>query len=158
MYRWNSSLNSLLDKLAGVQRQADFMQWLSQTVLASLYPGGPYERKYLAILLLNTLLEVWNAPDTGTKTYTPPSCGPGGSAALACNAGILVIGSHPFQAFCDGFFEAPSVHVLLGTPCLFTCLYSCLYSCLSHSLYNSMYSCLHSCLYSCLQEHVLLLE
>lgn len=141
-------ITAFCTNIPGVQRQADFTQWLSQTVLASLYPGGPYERKYLAMLLLNTLLEVWNTPDSRTKTYTPPSCPSGGSATLACNAGTLVIGDHWFQAFCNGFFEAPTIHVLLGTPCLYGCLCSCWYSVLDSCLYDCLCTCLGSCLYS----------
>lgn len=97
------------------------MHWLSQTVLASLYPGGPYERKYLAMLLLNTLLEVWNAPDGGSKAYTRPSSSTLGHAGLACQAGTLLIGSHRFQAFCDGFFDAQTIHLLLGMHCFCCC-------------------------------------
>ena len=93
------------------------MHWLSQKVLASLYPGGPYERKYLAMLLLNTLLEVWNAPDGGSKAYTRPSSSTQGDTGLACNVGTLVIGQHQFQAFCHGFFDAQTVRLLLGTSC-----------------------------------------
>ena len=106
---------------AGVQRQADFMHWLSQTVLASLYPGGPYERKYLAMLLLNTLLEVWNAPDGGSKAYTRPGSTTQAGAGLACNAITIVIGNHQFQAFCDGFFDAQTTRLLLGKNCLCSC-------------------------------------
>ena len=126
---------------ADVQRQADFMHWLSQTVLASLYPGGPYERKYLAMLLLNTLLEVWNAPDGGSKAYTRPSSTSQGDAGLACNAGTLVIGNHQFQAFCDGFFDAQTIHLLLGMNCLCRC---CLPSCCLRSC-CLRYCCLLSC-------------
>ena len=46
------------------------MQWLTGILLASLYPGAPYERKFLAVLLLNTVLEVWRAPTADTKFYS----------------------------------------------------------------------------------------
>ena len=97
---------------AGVYRQEAFMQWLSQTLLASLYPGAPYERKYLAMLLLNSLLEVWNAPHAGSKSYTKPISAE--DNALISNAGTLVIGKYQFQAFCEGFFDAQTTQVLLG--------------------------------------------
>ena len=88
------------------------MQWLSQTLLASLYPGAPYERKYLAMLLLNTLLEVWNTPDAGSKSYTKPSSSQ--DNAVVSNAGTLVVGKYRFKAFCDGFFGAQTTQLLLG--------------------------------------------
>lgn len=91
------------------------MQWLSQMLLACLYPGAPYERKYMAILLLNTLLEVWNAPDAGCKSYTKPSR-LGNSAAPARDAGTLVVGGLHFTAFCDGFFDPQTTKLLLGEP------------------------------------------
>ncbi len=89
------------------------MQWLSQTLIACLYPGSPYERKYMAILLLNTLLEVWNAPDAGCKAYTKPTSHED-NAAPARNAGTLVVGGLHFKAFCDGFFDPQTTKLLLG--------------------------------------------
>ena len=100
---------------AGVQRQESLMQWLSQTLLASLYPGGPYERKYLAMLLLDTVLEVWNAPDAGAKYYTRPAS-PSNNAADG-DVGTIVIGKHRFRAFCQGFFDARTTQMLLGRSC-----------------------------------------
>lgn len=88
------------------------MQWLTQTLVASLYPGAPYERKYLAVLLLDTLLEVWNSPDAGCKSYIRLE---GRQQSLpASNAGLLLVGQHRFKAFCDGFFEAKTSKLLLG--------------------------------------------
>lgn len=88
------------------------MQWLTQTLVASLYPGAPYERKYLAVLLLGTLLEVWNSPDAGCKSFISLQ---GGEGSLpASNEGLLVVGQHSFKAFCDGFFEAKTTRLLLG--------------------------------------------
>ena len=96
----------------GVQRQEAFMQWLSQMLLACLYPGAPYERKYMAILLLNTLLEVWNAPDAGCKSYTKPSIRE--HASLTDSPGTLVLGGLCFNAFCDDFFHPQTTKLLLG--------------------------------------------
>ncbi len=90
------------------------MQWLSQMLLACLYPGAPYERKYMAILLLNTLLEVWNAPDAGCKAYTKPSSRE--NASLANTPGTLALGGLRFNAFCDGFFHPETTKLLLGKP------------------------------------------
>ena len=88
------------------------MQWLSQTLLASLYPGAPYERKYLAMLLLKTLLEVWNAPNAGCKYYTKPTSHQG--VVSATSAGFLMTGGVKFQAFHEGFFGPQTTRVLLG--------------------------------------------
>ena len=88
------------------------MQWLSQMLLACLYPGAPYERKYMAILLLNTLLEVWNAPDAGCKSYTKPSIRE--HASLTDSPGTLVLGGLCFNAFCDDFFHPQTTKLLLG--------------------------------------------
>lgn len=88
------------------------MQWLTQTLVASLYPGAPYERKYLAVLLLDTLLEVWNSPDAGCKSYIRLAASE--QSLPASNAGLLVVGQHRFKAFCDGFFEAKTTRLLLG--------------------------------------------
>ena len=106
------TLFSCLIFASGVHRQQDFMQWLTQTLIASLYPGAPYERKYLAVLLLGTLLEVWNSPDAGCKSFISLQ---GGEGSLpASNDGLLVVGQHSFKAFCDGFFEAKTTRLLLG--------------------------------------------
>ena len=90
------------------------MQWLSQTLLASLYPGAPYERKYMAMLLMNTLLEVWNTPDAGCKAYTKPSSR--GKDVPSKNAGTLVVAGFRFNAFSDGFFDPETTKMLLGKP------------------------------------------
>jgi hypothetical protein len=44
-----------------------FLQWLSQMLLSSLYPSAPYERKYMAMDLLNAMIEVWSL----TRTHHP---------------------------------------------------------------------------------------
>lgn len=41
----------------GVARQADFVSWLASLLLGSLYPGAPFQRKYMALSLLNLLLQ-----------------------------------------------------------------------------------------------------
>ena len=97
---------------AGVQRQQDFMQWLTQTLMASLYPGAPYERKYLAVLLLDTVLEVWNSPDISCKSSSTHQDGE--ESLHTGNAGLLIVGLLRFKAFCDGFFEAKTIRLLLG--------------------------------------------
>lgn len=44
------------EALARVQ---SFLQWLSRALLASLYPGAPFERKHFALELLLELLDTW---------------------------------------------------------------------------------------------------
>ncbi len=44
---------------------------MSRALQGSLYPGAPFERKFLAMLLLNTLLAVWNTPDKAVRCSSP---------------------------------------------------------------------------------------
>ena len=97
-----------------MQRQQYFMQWLTQTLVASLYPGAPYERKYLAVLLLETLLEVWSSPDISCKPNVRNKNGE--DSVHTGNAGLLAVGALRFRAFCNGFFEAKTTRLLLGKP------------------------------------------
>lgn len=38
---------------------AEFTEWLVRLALASAYPGAPYERKYMALDVLNAVAETW---------------------------------------------------------------------------------------------------
>ncbi|KAK9830510.1 hypothetical protein WJX72_012147 [[Myrmecia] bisecta] len=79
------------EELKDLQRLVAFMQWLTRSLLGSLYPGAPFERKYLATLLLNTLLEVRG------------------------EAGILSPAHEgPLDLLCPGFEGPTAVEVLLG--------------------------------------------
>eukprot|EP00898_Chlorokybus_atmophyticus_P008554 jgi/Chlat1/86/Chrsp1S03198 len=49
----------------------EFLRWLSRLFFASLYPTAPYERKLMAIEMLNTLAEFWT-PTEFAATLTHP--------------------------------------------------------------------------------------
>jgi len=42
-----------------VREMESFLRWLSSFLLSSLYPSAPYERKIMALDLLNAMLETW---------------------------------------------------------------------------------------------------
>ena len=46
------------------ERCAAWTRWLVRTLLASTYPGSPYERKYMALDLLNAVAETWDPSET----------------------------------------------------------------------------------------------
>ncbi|CAM6124686.1 unnamed protein product [Calypogeia fissa] len=43
-----------------VDQMEEFMHWLSQMLISSLYPSAPYERKTMAMEIFNALIEVWS--------------------------------------------------------------------------------------------------
>jgi hypothetical protein len=94
-------LRSLL--CPGLQRQQDFMQWLCRFLLGCMYPGAPYERKYLAMELLNMLLEAWSP-----------------RSAAAVDGGSVYVRPEPvtdvdaFEPFCAGFLGRGTVELLMG--------------------------------------------
>jgi hypothetical protein len=52
---------------AALARMEAFLQWLSRALMASLYPGAPFERKHFALELLLLLLGVWGEPAWASK-------------------------------------------------------------------------------------------
>ena len=60
--------------LAELQLAASWMRWFTRALLASLYPGSPFERKFLAMQLLNALVSVWNVPDKALRGSHPNRC------------------------------------------------------------------------------------
>ena len=46
---------------------AAWTRWFTRLLLGSLYPGAPFERKFMAMLLLETLLATWNTPDKANR-------------------------------------------------------------------------------------------
>lgn len=50
-----------------VEQMQEFMQWLSQMLVSSLYPAAPYERKTMAMEIFNALLEVWSLKQSWEK-------------------------------------------------------------------------------------------
>jgi hypothetical protein len=57
---------------AALERVEAFLQWLGATLLASLYPGAPFERKLFALETLVLLLETWG-PDAAAATAATPA-------------------------------------------------------------------------------------
>ncbi len=53
--------------LTALQPVAAWTQWFTRLLLGSLYPGAPFERKFLAMLLLEALLSTWNSPDKANR-------------------------------------------------------------------------------------------
>ena len=100
--------------VAGVARQAAFLRWLSATLLGSIYPGAPFERKHMAMMLLNTLLFAWtsdskdSAPARGAKRERDIAH----AAAQRPKAIATSIGE--INAFCPGFAGPPFTLALLG--------------------------------------------
>ena len=80
--------------------------------MGCLYPEAPSSRKYLAMQLLNTVLDVWQTPNGSTKFYQRP-----GDTVLE-DGGALRLGQHSFAPFCPGFFGPELTQKLLGEACL----------------------------------------
>ena len=54
------------------ERCAAWTRWLVRALLASTYPGSPYERKYAALDLLNAVAETWDPSETPSDTSPNP--------------------------------------------------------------------------------------
>ena len=54
-------------RCAELRQAAAFLRWLTRLLLGSLYPGAAFERKFLAMLLLNALIQAWSAPDKALR-------------------------------------------------------------------------------------------
>jgi hypothetical protein len=78
---------------------------VSRALLGSLYPGAPFERKFLAMLLLNTLLAVWNTPDKAVRCSSP-----GIGQREGCLAGLLrAADAQGIHLLCPSFLGAKTV-------------------------------------------------
>ena len=79
-----------------IPEMQEFMQLLSQSLLSSLYPSAPYERKNMAMELLNAIIEVWSlaSKNDPTKVTCP-----------------IVSDFSPYQT---GFLSAEAVLVVVG--------------------------------------------
>ena len=84
------------------------MQWVTRYLVGCLYPEAPSSRKYLAMQLLNTVLDVWQTPNGSTKFYQRPE------DTVLEDGGALRIGQHSFAPFCPGFFGPDLTQKLLG--------------------------------------------
>lgn len=79
-----------------IAEMQEFMQLLTQYLLSSLYPSAPYERKNMAMELLNAIIEVWSfSPEekpTGTNSliadFSPYQAG-----LLSAEATLVVVGA-----------------------------------------------------------------
>lgn len=88
------------------------MRWFSRMLLASLYPGAPFERKFLAMLLLDTLLNVWSTADKAIK-YSAP----GNREYDAGMADLLAMASaQGIELLCPGFLGPKTVQVAILPP------------------------------------------
>lgn len=111
------------DGLAPVRRQQEFMQWLTRTLLGSVYPGAPYARKNFALELLNGVMDCWQQEGAWVAS---PLCALGAEAAAAGTgaAGARAAGEQGmrgdpaakfgFQPFCEGFVSAETTQLLLS--------------------------------------------
>ena len=93
---------------AGLQHLQEFVQWVTRYLVGCLYPEAPSSRKYLAMQLLNTVLDVWQTPNGSTKFYQRPD------DTVLEGDGALRIGQHSFAPFYPGFFGPDLMQKLLG--------------------------------------------
>lgn len=91
---------------------------MSRALLGSLYPGAPFERKFLAMLLLNTLLAVWNTPDKAVRCSSP-----GIGQREGCLAGLLrAADAQGIHLLCPSFLGAKTVQASSLTLASYDCL------------------------------------
>lgn len=106
------SFGEAVGSVAGLQQQAAFTSWLSRALLGSLYPGAPFERKFLAMLLLNTLLVVWDTPDKAVRCSSP-----GYGYREGCLAALLRLAdAQDVRLLCPGFLGAKTVQASCSIP------------------------------------------
>ena len=65
-------------------------RWLVRTLLASSYPGAPYERKYMALDLLNAVAETWGVGGGGGGAESSSSGGDNVGAGAGAGAKAIV--------------------------------------------------------------------
>lgn len=80
-----------------IPEMQEFMQLLSQYLLSSLYPSAPYERKNMAMELLNAIIEVWSlSPETKpkeTSSLVAEVFSPYQAGLLSAEATLVVVGA-----------------------------------------------------------------
>jgi hypothetical protein len=98
---------------AALERIQDFMQSLSSTLLASLYPGGPFERRLFAQELLLSLLEIWGetAWASSAAADTAGKVAEGGEADGGGRHWQLL---HAFQPFDEALRSQEATAALMG--------------------------------------------
>lgn len=89
-----------------LERIEAFLQWLGGSLLASLYPSAPFERKLLALDVLLQLLEAWGPaawPPRDSKLLTEAASGVG-----------VIDESLPALTGCEGEERARRARLLRG--------------------------------------------
>ncbi|GAB4815827.1 hypothetical protein N2152v2_002873 [Parachlorella kessleri] len=91
------------DMLKGVALSERWLRWLSNTLMASVYPGAPFARTFMAVELLNALLE-------GFGDLIVPGQAP---TALPSGCEVRPLPPGSFAPFCPGFASKALVDLLL---------------------------------------------
>ncbi|KAL3696959.1 hypothetical protein R1sor_011035 [Riccia sorocarpa] len=83
------------DSAVSVPEMEDFMQWLSQMLISSLYPSAPYERKNMAMELFYALIQVWSLDEFGRKGDVLESSefSPYHKSLLSADSTLVVVGA-----------------------------------------------------------------
>jgi len=78
------------------ERCAAWTRWLVRALLASTYPGSPYERKYAALDLLNAVAETWDPSETPSDTSPNPDASHDGSDPESLSARADALEASPY--------------------------------------------------------------
>ncbi|KAG6541059.1 hypothetical protein Mapa_017546 [Marchantia paleacea] len=77
-----------------VSEMQEFMQWLSQMLISSLYPSAPYERKNMAMELFYALIQVWSVNEFWEKRFTDTlDFSPYHRSLLSADSTLVVVGA-----------------------------------------------------------------
>lgn len=88
---------------AGILAQVRFVTWLQQMLLSSLYPGAPFQRKFMALSLLNILLQTQTSNPSTAVLWASEA-----HAAAMLQKGVTADGSQDTQS------QTNMASVLLG--------------------------------------------
>ena len=116
-----------MQTLAGLKRAAAFTRWLGRALTGSLYPGAPFERRHMALRLLDSWLTAWEDPHKAMRGGEGPGlvqgCRRGAAGPLGRDAhgdwsgvqGLITAGRRAGVEFLPPGFLGPStVKTLLG--------------------------------------------
>ena len=96
-FKENEDSEQLRQSGVTISKMQEFMQLLSQYLLSSLYPSAPYERKNMAMELLNAIFEVWSlSPGINPSGMTCPVANdfsPYQAGLLSPEATLVVVGA-----------------------------------------------------------------
>ncbi|KAL2643811.1 hypothetical protein R1flu_011398 [Riccia fluitans] len=78
-----------------VPEMQDFMQWVSQMLISSLYPSAPYERKNMSLELFYALIQVWSLDEFWRKEKMLDSLAfsPYHESLLSADSTLVVVGA-----------------------------------------------------------------